>query len=508
MENTEHRKKQWKQTLVVWVILSLVICLQHRFIYLYFDDYGYASLTYGVDSYYNNGVITFGNILRFLGWQYLNWGGRILYFFLEICVLNVGLPAMRLVQSILIAGALVAGARLVAREEKKFPVALVLVWSLYFLWDLAVYRDGVFWFTASVLYVWPLCPFFAAVLLQRRYFTEGKRRDAVLGGLLFFLAAFSQEQVAVLVIIYNLTVCLYRFFTQKSRAFSEFSFLICAVLGGGIEIMAPGNFVRSADSRYADFRALSLPEKILQNLPGVVNINIGPGNRMLSVCAVVVSLLVFWQHGARRKGAACKVLAALEVLLGAAVLVGLFTLPAESTPLIALTFGWIVVFCVEAILDFLAEQNGYILGLWAGGIFSQGMMLISPTLSLRCCIPFLFVLDVVIAHFAVKYLKSRLLLYGITVVLFLLSLKNAVSIYHGYHRNAETHEINDAIMRVNCVAIEQGTQMDTITLYRLQDDSYANSMAYQSGTEFIEYWLKYYYRIPQDVKVLWTDPLH
>lgn len=508
METKESKNKKRRWVVGVFVVISVMLYLQHRYMYMYFDDYGYASLTYGNDQYYNNGVLTIPNLFRYLLWHYMNWGGRIVCFFFEICLLNLGVNAARIVQAVLIAGSIVCSALLLKPKAKKqYLVAVFLLLACYFSWSLEIYRDGIFWFSASISYVWPICPFFVAILLQRRYFEKGQLRNAILGALFFFLAAFSQEQVAVMVIVYNLLVCIYCFLVQKKRAASNFVFLIFAVLGGGIEILAPGNFTRAVDPRYAEFQALSLPEKILQNIPEVININIGTNNLKLSVLVVLVSAWVFWQHGARRTAKAAKILAAVEILLAVGVIVGFYRLPSKSTLSVVLILAWIVVFCVEAILDFLVDQNIYLLGLWVGGIFSQGMMLVSPSISLRSSVPFLFVLDLITAYFAIKYLGKDMILYAVTAMIFCISLMNAVAIYHGYHRNAETQEINDAIMRVNCVAIQQGAQVDEITLYRLQDDLYANSMAYQPGTDFIEYWLKYYYRIPQEVKVVWTDPL-
>ena len=490
----------------ILLVLSILLYIQHRHVYMYFDDYGYASLTYGNDQYYNDGILTFSNLINYLVWHYNNWGGRILCFFLEISLLHIGVDAVRIVQSVLIAGILLFSVRLIRPSHKRWLTLLVLVLSLYFSWTLQVYRDGVFWFSASISYIWAICPFFAAVFLQRKYHEEGGNK-LFLAGFLFFLAAFSQEQIAVMVIICQLCIFGYRRFVKRKRGGAEFVCLLCAIVGGAIELLAPGNFMRSADARYEEFEVLNLVGKILHNLPSVVDINVGESNQFITVFAVLASALVFWSHGTMRKRIAAKILAALELLLAVGALAATFALPGKSRPSVALLLAWIVAFCVEAIVDFVVDKNIYFLGLWVGGIFSQGMMLVSPSISTRCCIPFLFVLDMMIAYFVWKYVRIDALLYGITGIVFLISIFNAAEIYRGYKSNSETHKINDAIMRVSQVAIEQGVQMEEITLYRLQNDKYANSMAYQSWADFIEYWLKYYYRIPQDVKVVWTDPL-
>ena len=103
----------------ILLVLSILLYIQHRHVYMYFDDYGYASLTYGNDQYYNDGILTFSNLITYLVWHYNNWGGRILCFFLEISLLHIGVDAVRIVQSVLIAGILLFSVRLIRPSHKR-----------------------------------------------------------------------------------------------------------------------------------------------------------------------------------------------------------------------------------------------------------------------------------------------------------------------------------------------------------------------------------------------------
>ena len=75
-------------------------------------------------------------------------------------------------------------------------VALTMI--LYGTIHIKSLRDGVYWYSASVLYVWPMLPFLGSIFLYlcNEEKETGTKKAACI--LLTFLAAFSQEQIAVL----------------------------------------------------------------------------------------------------------------------------------------------------------------------------------------------------------------------------------------------------------------------------------------------------------------------
>lgn len=165
----------------ILLVLSILLYIQHRHVYMYFDDYGYASLTYGNDQYYNDGVLTFSNLINYLVWHYNNWGGRILCFFLEISLLHIGVDAVRIVQSVLIAGILLFSVRLIRPSHKRWLTLLVLVLSLYFSWTLQVtvmeYSGFRHLSPTSGLFVPSLLRFFYSASITRRAVTNSSWRD-------------------------------------------------------------------------------------------------------------------------------------------------------------------------------------------------------------------------------------------------------------------------------------------------------------------------------------------
>lgn len=64
-----------KKILLIFLSLFILVLLQIHYVWIYYDDYGYASLSYLVNYRGNIGMHTsFGDIISFLVYHYNNWG--------------------------------------------------------------------------------------------------------------------------------------------------------------------------------------------------------------------------------------------------------------------------------------------------------------------------------------------------------------------------------------------------------------------------------------------------
>lgn len=242
-----------KMSFIIGAFFICLIMIQHRYVFICFDDYGYASLTYGWTE--NTAGMDYGmkEIFQFLKWHYLNHGGRILYFFFEIICFKIGGTAfIQIIQATIVIMISILSGKIVAASikcEEWQSISLCLI--LYGTLCLRSVRDSVYWYSASVLYVWPLLPLlgciWCAVLLKKK---ETHLRKGLFV-LMAFMAAFSQEQISVLMIVWITMFILFVGREQKTRN-GEIHIPIylvlagiSALLGGVITIMAPGNFVRA-----------------------------------------------------------------------------------------------------------------------------------------------------------------------------------------------------------------------------------------------------------------------
>ena len=179
-------------------------------------------------------------------------------------------------------------------NSKHKLTSIALAFSFYGLFALQTVRDGFYWYSASVLYLWPLLPLFTAWYLLVNQ--KNQRKIAI--PLLLFTAAFSQEQVAVFTIVSLLSY--YCIIYLRDR--SHFSFkatlinLISTLLGGTLCILAPGNFIRAHSDIYADYYSQNFITRTLNNYGDILTINFGAYNLFICLILTIFTCLITASH--------------------------------------------------------------------------------------------------------------------------------------------------------------------------------------------------------------------
>ena len=156
---------------LIFIAFFVYQMIQHSLVWFYHDDFGYAVLHYGNDVGTMGFDYGLGDILNYLHWHYMNWGGRVLFFFLQIVLIRLGegLTLIRIFQAFLLT-VMMYGTYRIARGKKKDSILLALTAAL--LWgsiSIYVIRDGVYWFSASSIYTWPVCFLLLGILVLKRY---------------------------------------------------------------------------------------------------------------------------------------------------------------------------------------------------------------------------------------------------------------------------------------------------------------------------------------------------
>lgn len=77
--------------IAIFIIFAIFLIFQHQFLYLYHDDYGYASLSYigGAPENIHGTNFTFSDIINFLQKHYMNWGRKSIIIFCRSCWLTL-----------------------------------------------------------------------------------------------------------------------------------------------------------------------------------------------------------------------------------------------------------------------------------------------------------------------------------------------------------------------------------------------------------------------------------
>lgn len=504
--------------LIMGGIFACLIIIQHHYVFMYFDDYGYASLTYGWTGNTAGMDYELKDVFQFLKWHYLNHGGRVLYFFFEIVMFKIGGTVLiQIVQAVIIIMISIISGKIVAEVikcEEWQSVSLCL--ALYGTLCLRSVRDSVYWYTASVLYVWPLLPLLGCIwftiLIQRK---ETRLRKWT-AALLAFMAAFSQEQMSILItawiVIHILFVCWEQ--RQKNERIHIPAYLfrmgICAVAGGAITILAPGNFVR-ADTEN-EYYSKNIMIRTVENAGKIINCNIGYWNWVFVLIMTIVFGTVVAIYLKNRK-----IFVLACIFAGYYVLERIFPGRMQTTPLlfgVAVRFVW--AFCFFGILFMYYYKRRYylLLSILIAGICSQAAMLVSPIIYTRCHTMMEFVLHLILAECIIsignadliKQEKRKMTGYYFCVgLLCLYAFLNFCSIIDGYKRNDEINKTNHYKLTEMGERYKEGNKVDEVELYKLYDDRYATNMPYLEGYEYIVYWMKNYYELPYDVRFCWSD---
>ena len=254
---------------LIWTIFFLFLLFQHRSVFMHFDDFGYATLTYAG---YNNphGMNwNLNDLIDFMNFHYVYWGGRVIPFFILIIALSCGELFIKIFQASLLFSILIFAYLIVKNKSNDVFAALLIIVS-YCMLNLKIVSEGIFWYTASAVYVWPLFFLFGGLLLLREFPKQPKYIIPMV--IAFFLAACSQEQIAVLTIV---TITVFTFLKYSETHMvdkTNILILVTVIIGGAIEILAPGNFVRANFPDYASFYQLTLIEKICNNVPTILYI--------------------------------------------------------------------------------------------------------------------------------------------------------------------------------------------------------------------------------------------
>ncbi|MDE7310792.1 MAG: hypothetical protein K2N87_04090 [Eubacterium sp.] len=500
--------------ILISIFFILLIFIQHHFVMMYFDDYGYASLSYGWTKNEAGMSYQLPDIAKFLVWHYFNWGGRILYYFFETVVFRIGgAGLMQVTQALLVAMIGIVSGKMVAVSAKcDSYVGIAFVFVLYGTMHIQTLRDGVYWYSASVGYVWPLLPLLGSMYLLLRI--QGKetvfRKCAAV--FLMFFAAFSQEQMAVLAVIWILGIAFFQYFFGKrnkhdKRYIPQYMVFMGAgaIFGSMLTVLAPGNFVRAQDERYVDFYSKSLTERMAKNTGIILDINIGMYNWVF-----VVILTVFCGTAVALYFKNRSTYVAIFLFTGYFLIEQIYSVPYIFGIFVRIV--WAISLIVLLSVYYYKQKNYLFLSMLAAGIASQGMMVLSPSISMRCHTMMEFLLHLVVAECMastmrmLKNKKVQVFCYCVPVTITAAyAVVNFCTIIYGYKNNYAISQMNHYKLLETKNRCNAGKAEQEVLLYKLMDDTYANCMPYHPGFDFIEVWMKKYYELPDEIVFYWMD---
>lgn len=529
--------------LAVFAAFYVFLLMQFGNVFIYYDDYGYLSLSYGTNIDVAGAEYSFSELLAFMKGHYFNSNGRLLYMFLYCFVHMLG--GIRGVQVFMATAVLAVvmllffivkqmlEGRLEAAEEEKRscreedevygtlgPVALAALAAflclLYGTLGIMVQRMGTYWYAASFIYVVPAITFlvFALYFYRTVFLPKGEKMGVLrmcLCAVLGFLAAWSQEQwfvTTVSFVIICLGIKLWR--DRKLELYEILTFLVCGA-GGLIIILSPAVSARMNSAGNAEFASLSLFGKLGRNIPLLMNLFFSGEN--IRYLMFFFPMMIFMGCMAAAKERKLLPLHLGFSAVSASVFAGVFLkqklhvfAPGAYSALTANLLLLYVAFCfAEVILFYRAEKQIFGSAVFAAVVLSVGSAAIVPEVPLRIFYPFLYLSWLLFAYLYGRILlieARRIPLSAACTLAFLaiISIPNLKSIYTGYKMNYQVLMYDDAVFKKSAEAIRQGADIETIEVYELPDLLCKNEVVYDENFFFMIAWMRQYYDLPEYVE--------
>lgn len=508
-----------KRQLNIFLLLLLgfaVLWHLQSYVGMYYDDYGNASLSYGFTVPGVEGAnYTLSQLLEWARHCYLNWGGRILYATAFIIpLLKNGIAAFMTVQSVVMILICAAAYKIICHytDEKYAVPGILLLYILYGLIGSGIHSRGTYWASASVLYVWPLLPLFVSFLIYIKTCEKIKRGIEVsykkvlpsMAVLLFF-AACSQEQVGISVLIYYVFYILFDHL-KGWKKYKKLDLFVLAVslISYLILFCSPGNFKRLNGNE--GFASLSLFEKIAVNMPKVLSMFFESGmarfNILLFIGMCIMSVYLLKEN---RKLSFFSVSTGFIGLIYAGLLMNIIRLPALLQNCFYFLFILNLLLLSLFYFSYTKRMAVNALVIAAGG--SVFCLLYSPAVHARSYIEYLYIVFILLVILFIDAYE-RYSFYSLfqaaalvfMVVLGIKSITNFQQSLNGYRENYFALEFNH--QKLKSYDKKQGR---TIFLSKLANDEYRVELPYDPDFSYIEYWVKEYYNIPQEVVFQWGN---
>lgn len=512
-----------RRAFCIFFILAMVF-YQVRNVFYYFDDYGYLSLSYQ-NLYQLQGKMRLTDILLFLRNHYQRWGGRVLYFFLLI-IYGRNIWVIRAALCIHIFVMLLIMGKLAGYEKKGHIGVLDIAMPalLYALIEVDFLRDGAYWFTAAVLYVFPIPWLLLGVILfYQESFQDRKtviwRRSAaarILCCPILFLASCSQEQIGLCAtVIIMLATVEYVLERRKIELFQIASNVACWI-GCAILLAAPGNYIRLQESM--------MRKSIIECIDSSLHIITSDSTKYMTIALMIVVNMVSVTILRKTTGKMIKMLtgafAAAGAILGLIMLFGGYGMLTALQTIFRLLR-------IERLNDFCnVFLSVYLVGSWAllfiwytfyhklrvykwflsGATVIIGVSFFSPDVSRRMILPALLLIIVVmgeiIVNFAAEMKGVKIQAFAVLLaVITALAGLNYHYIMYGYYKNASPAEYNMNVLQNFEHYADDNLY---VLLKKNKDDTFGNMMPYMPGYDFILGYMKKMYNIPDDAILRWS----
>lgn len=492
---------------LLFLLFLFLLYLQYQHVFLYYDDFGLFSLTYGWNVGKNRTEL---NLFDVFSYTYNSWGavtGRIIPVFMcAFFAFLGGLKPLRVFVPICIVSIYAMMEYNINKHQKSERKKVILTFFLlssYGLLSIFVCNYGLYWFGAAFVYIFPFCLFFAYVLC----YEHNKNWIAII---LAFLCCICGEQTIAMTIVYTIGRCIYDKVKYLRISRTKWCIIGASVLGSILALSSPAYYARMdsvANAAYYNenffHRIFVSANYIMDNFFNKLGIGFicffGVIMIFASFRLVVykrnIALLLFGLH-------------CLFVCLNLYSFFASVPIYDMNNKLCEFWFIYFVVSALELFYYFVKAEQIDNAMLVLSAFASLALLLFVPEIPVRTFIPFIFLFFYLGAVMLMSVNISRKNVFGIVVlflVYFCYGKDNFMTIYQGYVANAAALEYNDRQLTYASWDLELGEPITSVKLYRLPDATYAGQQLYGGGLDYMQFWMNAYYMLPNDITYDYYD---
>lgn len=520
MENQNTRKIIYEQIFVtiVFLIFYVYLIMQFSKVFIYYDDYGYLSLSYGnIVSGVEGDKYNIKQLIQFLIGNYKEANGRLFPVFVYLLTYMLGgLKLVQLFMATIMLGISILSYSLAINwktsTERKIlqkSIVAIFICVLYGSVGVAIHRLGTYWFAASFMYVLPTFSFMLFALFYEKSLRSEKALYKIICVVMAYVTAFSQEQWVVAIVGYLLCRnMMVKVITKEKKIGTWNLAVVFGTIIGAIPIFtSPAAYARMESN--ATFAEKSLLERILDNIVQIVKIFFTKDNKLyihiFLVMAFILAIYVLKEkHGNKYINRLYTIVSILMIILYSIRTDYQGVVYEYNIWIIYIYFVYILFMTYEVCIFLFIEEEYCKLSIYIAAFLSVACLIIVPELPLRVLIPYILLSFGIFGFIIIKAFDSEIKIWIMfSLILFWAkdAFFNVKSIYVGYEKNYLIHQYNDKKIREAANQIKLGNMIDNIELFQELDIVYGSEMVYVENFEFMKRFMEEYYNIPASVNL-------
>ena len=281
--------------------------------------------------------------------------------------------------------------------------------------------------------------------------------------------------------------------------------------------MHHGNAVRMQHSTSKGFYDLSIFERVIKNLPDLIQNNFGVYVYLFAILFLLMLIYIAYKSIKNKYG--IKLLEQITLISNVLILFIHVWKKDYYTFMINITGNKIIltlIYCFIAVqatlilynvcMYFYKEKQIRLVVLFISAILSQLVMLNTPNIPLRSQTMFQIIVFIFMAYIFVdimKDLKNEKNIYYLLIPIVIVSIFNIATITYGFAKNSAEEVYNYNELKNLSEKINSGENIEEVELKKLKDMVYTSDQPYFDGCDYITHYIKKYFNLPEKINIIY-----